>query len=88
MRDLMIHCRRRRRRGRVRPPAILALGILGLGLLGLAALGRPAPLIIYNANTSALIGFYRVLPVGIIRRGDLVLARTPDSVRGLAAERG
>lgn len=87
MRDL-IRCSRRRRRGRARPRTILALGMLGLGLLGLAALGRPAPLVIYNASASAPIGFYRVLPVGVIRRGDLVLARTPDSVRNLAAERG
>ena len=76
------------RRGRARPRTILALGILGLGLLGLAALSRPAPLIIYNASASAPIGFYRVLPVGVLRRGDLVLARTPESVRRLAAERG
>jgi conjugative transfer signal peptidase TraF len=87
MRDRTFPCGRRRRRGRVRPRAILALGTLGLGLLGLAALGRPAPLIIYNASASAPIGFYRVLPVGVIRRGDLVLVRTPDSVRGLAAAR-
>ncbi|HVA14048.1 MAG TPA: S26 family signal peptidase, partial [Stellaceae bacterium] len=60
----------------------------GLGLVGLAALGRPAPLIIYNASASAPLGFYRVLPAEMLRRGDVVLARTPDSVRRLAAERG
>jgi conjugative transfer signal peptidase TraF len=79
---------RRRRRVRPRPRAILALGALGLGLIGLAALGRPAPLIIYNASASAPLGFYRVLPANPIRRSDLVLARMPDSVRRLAAERG
>jgi conjugative transfer signal peptidase TraF len=61
--------------------------MLGLGLLGLLALGQPAPLIVYNASASAPIGFYRVLPAEPIRRGDLVLVRTPDSVRRLAAER-
>ena len=76
-----------RRRGRCRKRAILALGLAGLGLLGLTALARPAPLLIYNASASAPIGFYHVLPAEPIRRGDLVLARTPDSVRRLAAER-
>jgi len=77
----------RRRRGH-RPRAILALGLLGLGAIGLPLLGRPAPLLIYNASASAPIGLYRVLPADPIRRGDLVLARTPLSVRRLAAERG
>ena len=77
----------RRRRGH-RPRAILALGLLGLGAIGLPLLGRPAPLIIYNGSASAPLGLYRVLPAGPIRRGDLVLARTPVSVRSLAAERG
>lgn len=77
----------RRRRGH-RPRAILALGLLGLGAVGLPLLGRPAPLVIYNASASAPIGLYRVLPAGPIRRGDLVLVRTPVSVRRFAAERG
>lgn len=62
--------------------------MIGLGLLGLAALARPAPLIIYNASASAPRGFYRVLPIGVLHRGDLVLVRTPIAVRRLAAERG
>ena len=77
----------RRRRGHA-PRAILALGLLGLCAIGLPLVGRPAPRLIYNASTSAPIGLYRVLPAGLIRRGDLVLARTPTSVRDLAAERG
>jgi conjugative transfer signal peptidase TraF len=44
-------------------------------------------LIIYNASASASVGFYRVLPENRIRRGDLVLVKTPQSVRELAAER-
>lgn len=87
MRDPVFRRGRRHRRGRSRPRAILALGSLGLGLIVLTALGRPAPLVIYNASASAPLGFYRVLPVGMLRRGDLVLARTPNSVRRLAAER-
>ena len=77
----------RRRRGHC-PRAILALGLLGLGAIGLPLFGRPAPLLIYNASASAPIGLYRVLPADPIRRGDLVLAHTPPSALGLAAERG
>lgn len=77
----------RRRRGRERPRAVLALTLFGLGLIGLAALARPAPWLVWNASASAPIGLYRVLPENAVR-GDLVLVRTPDSVRQLAAERG
>jgi conjugative transfer signal peptidase TraF len=78
----------RRRRGRTRPRTTLALITIGLGLLGLATLGRPAPLIVYNASASAPLGFYHVLPIGALHRGDLVLVRTPTAARRLAAERG
>jgi conjugative transfer signal peptidase TraF len=87
MREPVLRLASRRRRGRSRPCKIFALSILGLGWIGLAALSRPAPFIVYNASASAPIGFYRVLPAEPIRRGDLVLARTPESVRQLAAER-
>lgn len=78
---------KRRRRGRRCPRAVLALSLLGLGLIGLAALARPAPWLVWNASASAPIGLYRVLP-GKPASGDLVLVRTPDSARQLAAERG
>jgi conjugative transfer signal peptidase TraF len=74
--------------GRTASRAILALCCLGLGLVGFISLGRPGPLIIYNASASAPIGFYRVLPADPIRRGDLILANIPESVRRLAADRG
>ena len=77
----------RRRHGRRRPLAVLALSLLGLGLIWLAALARPAPWLVWNASASAPIGLSRVLP-GKLLRGDLVLVHTPDSVRQLAAERG
>lgn len=77
----------RRRRGRRRPRAVLALALLGLGLIGLASLARPAARLVWNASASAPIGLYRVVPENAVR-GDLVLARTPDSMRQLAAERG
>lgn len=78
---------KRPRHGRKRPRAVLALSLLGLGLIGLAALARPAPWLVWNASASAPIGLYRVLP-GKPASGDLVLIRTPDSARQLAAERG
>lgn len=71
----------------LRPRAILTLGMAALGLLGLPILDPPRPLLIYNASASAPLGFYRVLPAEPLRRGEFVLARTPDSVRELAAER-
>jgi conjugative transfer signal peptidase TraF len=77
----------RRRRVRRRPRAVLALTLFGLGLIGLATLARPAPWLVWNASASAPIGLYRVLPDKPVR-GDLVLVRTPSSVRQLAAERG
>lgn len=78
---------KQRRRGRKRPRTVLALALLGLGLIGLATLARPAPWLVWNASASAPMGFYRVLP-GDAVRGDLVLVRTPESARQLAAERG
>ncbi len=76
-----------RRRGQARPRLVLALAMLGLGLAGLPLFGRPAPLLIYNASASAPVGLYLVRPVRTITRGDLLLVRTPDAVRRLAAER-
>jgi len=78
----------RRRRGRNRPRVILALTLVGLGCLGFATLVRPAPLLLWNASASAPIGLYRVMPSTPLQRGDMVLLRTPGSVRDLAAERG
>ena len=78
---------KRRRRGRRRPRAVLALTLFGLGLIGFATLARPAPWLVWNASASAPIGLYRVLQGNAVR-GDLVLVRTPNSARQLAAERG
>lgn len=80
-------CRLYRRRRAVRC-SVLALAGAGLGLIAWAAVSSPTPRIVYNASASAPLGFYRVLPVQPLRRGDLVLAHTPDSMRQLAARRG
>lgn len=88
MREIMSRGNRRHRRwARLRRRAILTLSILALGSLSFPVLDWPTPLLIYNASASAPIGFYRVLPAEPLRRGDLVLAHTPDSIRQLAAER-
>ena len=78
----------RRRRERQRPRSVLALTLVGLACVGLALLGRPAPELVWNASASAPIGLYRVLSARPIQSGDMVLARPPDRVRTLAAERG
>ncbi|CCG42294.1 conjugative transfer signal peptidase TraF [Magnetospirillum molischianum] len=77
-----------RRRGQCRPRRILALALAGLVCLGLAKLGRTAPGLVWNNTASAPIGLYRLMPSSPIHRGDRVLARLPDPMRRLAAERG
>ena len=79
--------RTRRHRRRLRPRAVLVFATLGIALLGYAFLTRPAPLVIYNGSASAPLGFYLVRHADRIRRRDLVLVKTPESVRLLAAER-
>ncbi|MEE4450523.1 S26 family signal peptidase [Novosphingobium resinovorum] len=75
---------------RHRRPVLIAGGI-GLALLGLAAalgfMGPPAPRVVWNASASAPIGLWRIHPGARIRTGDMVLARTPEHVRQLAATR-
>ncbi len=72
---------RRRRR------AVMTLAALSLVALAVSSSIRPVPLVIYNASASAPLGFYRVLAINSLQHGDLVLVKTPESVRGLAAER-
>jgi conjugative transfer signal peptidase TraF len=80
--------RRSNGRQHVRGRAVLASGAIALGLVALGSSGRRAPLLIYNASASAPLGFYRVFPARPLARGDLVLARAPETPRRLAAERG
>jgi conjugative transfer signal peptidase TraF len=61
---------------------------VGIGVLAAARAPGGRPLVVYNASASAPIGDYWVGPPRPLRRGDLVLARTPASVRALAAARG
>ena len=76
------------RRARRRP--ILIAGGIGLAMIGLAAtldfVIQPAPRMVWNASASAPTGLWRIRPGAAIRTGDMVLARTPESVRQLAAQ--
>ena len=87
MAKIVLTTYRRRRRRSARTLLVAAFGCAGLGLAGLSLLHRPRPFIIYNASASAQIGYYWVEAPYPVGRGDLVLARTPDSVRELAAQR-
>jgi conjugative transfer signal peptidase TraF len=66
---------------------LFGLGLIGLTTLADSVLWGPAPWLVWNASPSAPVGLSRVLP-GQPIRGDLVLVRTPSSVRQLAAQRG
>lgn len=84
------HSRRRPRLRRRRRLVLtgLSLSVGALALSALAALQGQRPLLVYNASASAPIGLYRVLRPSPLTPGALVLARTPASVKDLAAERG
>lgn len=47
----------------------------------------PLPRLLWNASASAPIGLYGVAPGRAVVRGDMVVARTPLTVRSLAASR-
>ncbi|MDC7675164.1 S26 family signal peptidase [Asticcacaulis sp. LKC15W] len=44
-------------------------------------------MVVYNASASVPKGFYRVYPVKVLHRGDVVLMTTPANVRDLADKR-
>lgn len=65
------------------------IALLGLGIAGLAATIAvpPCPRLLWNASASAPVGLYRISPVGVLERGEIVVAQVPARVRRLAAER-
>lgn len=75
---------RRRRRRRL---AIAAL--IGCSAVPLVAstLWNPPTLLVWNASASAPVGLYRLSAGPAARRGDMVVAWTPQPARGLAARR-
>jgi len=66
----------------------LALSALGAGILWAGFVLKPAPRLLYNPSESAPIGWYKVEPLKIAKRGDLVASRLPGHAEGLAATRG
>ncbi|WFP65641.1 MULTISPECIES: S26 family signal peptidase [unclassified Mesorhizobium] len=72
---------------RIRARKVIAVAAIGLSLIGITAFARPAPWLVWNASASAPIGLYRVV-TGAPSRGDLVLARAPEFIADVAAERG
>lgn len=48
---------------------------------------KPPILLVWNASPSAPVGLYRLHSGKPVRRGDMVVARTPEPMRLLAAER-
>lgn len=75
------------RRRRWRRLLIFALIGCATALLLLVSVWKPATLLVWNASASAPIGLYRVIAVGPVRTGDMVIAWTPEPARSLAAER-
>ena len=65
----------------------LAFGALGIAALGLTIAVPPTPRLVWNASASAPRGLYVVSPGVPIAAGDMVVARTPDPWRMLAAKR-
>lgn len=75
---------RRRRRGR-----LLIAVVVGCTAVPLAAsaLWQPPTLLVWNPSASAPVGLYRLSSELAVRRGDMVVAWTPQPARELAARR-
>lgn len=71
----------------IRRAAILGLATVGLVATGLATISHFPPRLVYNASASVPLGYYRVLPVGVLKISDLVLLHTPENVVELADQR-
>lgn len=75
---------RRRRRRRLPIAALIGCAIAPLAA---SALWKPPMLLVWNASASAPIGLYRLRANEAVRRGDMVIAWTPEPARSLAARR-
>ena len=71
---------------KIRGPVIGML--LGLVAVLASAYATPALRLVYNASDSAPYGWYVVSPTAPVQRGDYIVARLPNDVAMLAAERG
>jgi conjugative transfer signal peptidase TraF len=75
-------------KGIARRAVVLTVALGAVVGLALAQTGKISPRLIYNASASAPRGFYLVHEPGLLRRGDLVLARLPPAWQAWAAGRG
>jgi len=66
----------------------LVLSALGAGILWAGLALKPAPIRLYNPSESAPIGWYKVEPLKVVERGDLVASRLPGHAESLASMRG
>ncbi|WP_299950114.1 S26 family signal peptidase [Hyphomonas sp. BRH_c22] len=63
------------------------ISVLGVALTGLPATGVLPPILLYNPSESAPLGWYRVEPLKVISRGDLVVSNLPEAASRLAIQR-
>jgi conjugative transfer signal peptidase TraF len=75
---------RRKRRRQLRVAALA--GFAAIPLL-LSALWTPSVLLVWNASPSAPVGLYRLHADRTLSTGNMVVARTPEPARTLAARR-
>lgn len=75
------------RRKRFRRLQLLAVSAVGVLPVAASSVWTAPLLLVWNASASAPIGLYRVQPGVSVRRGDMVVAWTPEPARTLAARR-
>ena len=75
---------RRRRRRRLAMAVLVGAAAVPLTA---SALWKPPTLLVWNASASAPVGLYRLSAEPAVRRGDMVVAWTPQPARELAARR-
>ncbi|MEP0315147.1 MAG: S26 family signal peptidase [Hyphomonas sp.] len=63
------------------------ISVVGVVLIGLPETGILPPHLLYNPSESAPIGWYRVQPLKVISRGDLVVSNLPDAASRLTIQR-
>ena len=63
------------------------ISVIGVALIGLPATGILPSILLYNPSESAPLGWYRVEPMEVISRGDLVVSNLPDAASRLAIQR-
>tara|TARA_R110002094_G_scaffold215775_1_gene186552 strand:+ start:232 stop:972 length:741 start_codon:yes stop_codon:yes gene_type:complete len=63
------------------------ISVIGVALIGLPATGILPSILLYNPSESAPLGWYRVEPMEVISRGDLVVSSLPEAASRLAIQR-